>query len=327
MKKNINKGSVISLANVLPNHRQTTLASKEEESVFHDKAVGKDRSIWRLENQQDISKLMSQSLFNALRQVDMAVNDIDYVIVAISCPNSVQNVETVQFTQETKLRCPVMAISAGTSGGVAAMELASGLISQGHYRHIAIIAACCYSHYFDINDPTKALLSDGAACMIISSDSGTEIVDFQSVSTCDYLPLQLKNIENKLVANCPKEGGEVFTRNYDKTIKQAVTALCDRSHISVSDINKFHFYDPISWVPNVLSESLAIKKEKIELAYDKYGSLGAAQNLFGFYSIVNQNQLAEGDYIVLSGFAPGMISVSVLLGFKHIPTSLDFYSL
>ena len=78
----------------------------------------------------------------ALEMAGLTADDIDYIIVATASPDYV--VPSTACMVQDKLGCKhagAMDISAGCSGYIYAVALASNLVKDGMYKHILIIGA------------------------------------------------------------------------------------------------------------------------------------------------------------------------------------------
>ncbi|WP_369406973.1 3-oxoacyl-[acyl-carrier-protein] synthase III C-terminal domain-containing protein [Arsenophonus endosymbiont of Aleurodicus floccissimus] len=94
----------------------------------------------------------------------------------------------------------------------------------------------------------------------------------------------------------------------------------------MSDIRYFYIYDPTSWVTEVAAKVLQVSENKILTLFDKYGSLGLAQNFFALIELNTSSDLFPDDLIILFGFGPLSTSTSFLLSWRKIPTAIDFIS-
>lgn len=314
---------IISCAGVLPDNTIIITPDKDILTVFSTGILSDGpRHIWRAQHQQQISLLMKTSLLNALQQVGMQVNQLDYVIVSLVWPATLLDEEVSALVRETQLRCPVVPVSSGTAGGLTALELAAGLISQGNYRNIAVIAACSYAHWFRPDDPATSLLSDGAACMILASASGSEIISSHTISTHDYAPLVAGQINGARYVSYPPESGQFIAEHYPETAARCCRSLCEKAAISLADIDAFHIYDPTNWVASASATALGVDRRRIFSIFQQYGSLGPAQNYFGFMTLINHRSLSDGDRVILLGFGPAATATAVLLKVKKVPVSI-----
>ena len=88
------------------------------------------------------SDLCVKAALPALEMAGLTADDIDYIIVATASPDYV--VPSTACMVQDKLGCKhagAMDISAGCSGYIYAVALASNLVKAGMYKHILIIGA------------------------------------------------------------------------------------------------------------------------------------------------------------------------------------------
>lgn len=316
--------TIISCAAALPAAEQTRPVEHAAASVFDDGIPSQQSRVWRLLRREDISHLMTRSLHQALQQAGMRAADIDYVIVSLVWAENLMEQEVVNFVRDSDVSCPVLTVNAGTAGGLAAMELAAGL--AGRYPTIAVISACCYAHNFADHDPAKALLSDGATCLIMGAGQGAEILNFHTLSTRDYVPLSLQQGGPKWTVAYSRTAGQYLIENYPLTFQRALTGLCEKSAIAVNDIAHLHVYDPTSWITARCAQQLRLDNSRFTGVFHRYGSLGPGQHLLAFITMADNPLIRDGDNVVLYGFAPASVAVAVLLRFNRIPVSLTHYS-
>lgn len=316
--------SILSCAGTLPADGISIDIKNNEDTVFsHGHSHLQERRIWRLKDKCNISKLMISSLLTSLQLADLVKEQLDYVIISLVWPENILEPEILQLSSEAGLECPVVSLNSGTNGGANAVEFASGLLANPEYRYVAVISACCYSFWFRPEDPSRSLLSDGAACMIVGKDPGIELINCYTSSTHEYSALQFHDETHKSSISYSAEAGDFIIKNLPDTIAKNMKTTCQQAGISPSDIRALHVYDPIHWVSNLVSRTLSLDKERFINLFQYYGSLGPAQNFFGLIHMLKNSTLSPGDYIALAGFGPAATTTTVLMRFREIPYSIE----
>lgn len=320
----INNVSLISCAGALPNQQQNILRENNKKTIFStdDDYLPDKRSLWRLDEKESITRLIVNCLSKALDLVNMNINQLDCIIISLVWPSNILYEEVIDFVQELNIACPVIPVSLGTAGGMTALELGWNQFSNPACKQVAVLAACNYAHWFAAEDPVNSLLSDGAACAILGYDSGISLVHSKTIQTYDYDPLIF--IDNH-VEYINESGRSIFSK-LPKTIFNSCDQICRDVGKDISDIRYFHIYDPTSWVAEEAAKVLQVSKDKILTMFDKYGSLGPAQNFFALIELNGYADIFSGDLIILLGFGPFATSTSFLLGWREIPTAIDFIS-
>ncbi|PHM45782.1 3-oxoacyl-ACP synthase [Xenorhabdus mauleonii] len=319
--------SIISAAGILPTGK---IIIHPEENINNEfSAPGKQkasrpRTIWRLNNKDELIELIKVSLLEAVKQVQMDISDIDYLILSQVWFDNILGDESGQLARELKLSCPVVPINVGTSGGITSLELASSLFINPKFQNIAVIAGCNYSHWFSESDPARTLLSDGAACLMLSRKQGVTVAGCQTVSTAHYDVLQFNREPVPHVRYKPQSGDYIFN-NLQETTYRCCNEVCQANGINLNDVSAFYIYDPTEWAAGHSAEALGVEKDKVISIFHKYGSLGPAQSLFGFMEIQHNKNLTDSDWVVVMGIGPSFTATAALFKWQHIPNRIYCY--
>lgn len=203
-----------------------------------------------------------------------------------------------------------------------ALELGWNQFSNPACKLVAVLAACNYAHWFTSEDPVSSLLSDGAACLLLSYGSGISLIHSKTIQTYDYgrLIFMDNHVETTM------ELDRTIFSKLPTTIFNSCYQLCRDAGKDINDIRYFHIYDPIYWVSEVSAKILQVSQDKILTIFDKYGSLGPAQNFFALIELNACSDIFSDDLFILLGFGPFATSTSFLLSWKKIPTAIDFIS-
>ncbi|KGA42330.1 3-oxoacyl-[acyl-carrier-protein] synthase III C-terminal domain-containing protein [Pectobacterium odoriferum] len=315
--------SLISCAGSLPENQLSVSCENTSLNVFSAgnlPPIGY-RKLWRLNKKENITRLIKNSLVTALQQVNMSVKDLDSIIVNLVWPGNILYEEVILLAKELNISCPIIPVSLGTAGGMTALELGRNQFANKNCNYVAVIAACNYAHWFSQDDPVRNLLSDGAACAILSRDPGMSLFHSHTIQTYNYEPLQLDT--HSEYVKYTLEAGEFIFNHLPDTIYNCCYQLCRDAGKEISDIRYFHIYDPTHWVREVSANALKVNRGKIVTIFDKYGSLGPAQNLFALMELSEQAYVNENDLVVLFGFGPAATATSILLSWSNIPFSIQ----
>ncbi|MCC8365900.1 hypothetical protein J8V57_06340 [Xenorhabdus sp. PB61.4] len=319
--------SVVSAAGILPIKKIIIHPENDTHNAFSvpdKKQLSRTRVLWRSRHKKDLLGLMKESLLAAVKQIQKNILDIDYLILSQVWSDNILSDEAGKLARELNLSCPVVVINVGTSGGVTALELATAMLTNSAFNNIAVIAGCNYSHWFSKNDPARSLLSDGAACLILSREQGATIDGFHTLSTAHYDVLEFNEVPERYVCYKPK-GGEYIFNHLKETIYQCCSKVCESNGITLNEVKAFYIYDPVEWVANSAAEALGVEKEKVISIFHKYGSLGPSMSFFGFMEIKNYKRLADFDWVIIMGFSPSSTATACLLQWKDIPCNIYCY--
>jgi 3-oxoacyl-[acyl-carrier-protein] synthase III len=319
--------SIISAAAILPPKKIIINADDNVHTEFSkpgQQQLSQSRALWRLNQKEELIELMKASLLTALKQAQLDISDINYLILSQVWPDNILGNEAGQLTRELNLSCPIIPINVGTSGGVTALELATAMFSNAEFQNIAVIAGCNYFHWFSENDPARTLLSDGAASLILSREKGTTITACHTLNTSHYDILNFNEAPERYVYYRPR-GGEYIFNNFKETIYQCCNKVCKSKGINLNKISAFYIYDPSEWVADSAAEALGVEREKMVSIFHKYGSLGPAQCFLGFIEMQDNKKLTNSDWIIIMGFGPSFTATAVLLQWNNIPYGVYCY--
>lgn len=316
---------ILSAAGVLPENRidikHNDETASELNANFHRFETG-TRHIWRLPDKRDIRVLLDESLHDAMEYAQLSVDDIDFLLLSQVWLDNIMGQESALLANRMGLSCPTLGISAGTAGGCMAMEIASSLILSNKYQRIAVVAGCNYGHFFQGSDPTRQLLSDGAASMIIDREGGPEIIASHSVSTAGYRGLErIDNITNdsEMYFRSALGSGEYIFNNISNTIVDCCTKVCHGAGLLLSDIDIFYIYDPVHWLHETAAKALNVDTKKIFSTFSRYGSLGPALNTFALIDMAKHLPLRSGQHVLTMGFGPAATATASLLRWHELP--------
>lgn len=318
------QGFIKSIAGVLPN--MTPLSQKPDVRLVESKGslssgASVRNLIWRVEKTSEIVTLMKKSLLAATEQCGMAYEEIDYILISQVWGEHLLYPEPFMLSRALSLSCPVVSVNSGTSGGTTALEIADALLAKPEHSNIAIIAGCTYAHRFRHDDPNKSLLSDGVACAIIGKEKGIKIRSTFTVNTSDYGSLLFDNEDGSI--NYPHDSALYLRKQMGNTIEQVRKGIYEKTQTGV-DI--FHAYDPVDWIYHIMTEKLDIPRDKVVKIYDKYGSLGPAQNFFGLIEALSNPAYSSAKTLLLIGFGPAATATGVMLELAKIPHSIHVTS-
>ena len=115
------------------------------------------------------SDLIAPAVRSACEDADLAVSDLDAIIVATSTPDTMFPSTACWVQHRLGLKGPAaLDVAAGCTGWLYALELAGALLAQGRVRRVAVSAGEVMSKVVDWTDRrTCVLFGDGAAAAIL----------------------------------------------------------------------------------------------------------------------------------------------------------------
>ena len=268
---------------------------------------------------QTTSGLCVEAAKNAMEMAKVTPDDIDYIIVATASPDYV--VPSTACMVQDKLGCKhagAMDISAGCSGYIYAVALASNLVKAGMYKHILIIGAEILSRLVNWEDRgTCILFGDGAGAAVIgevdegygllASDLGSDgslgkILNIPASGVAE--PVTHRAIDSGRIY-IHMEGPEVFKAAVRHMGATTLKTL-DMAGITKEDINMFIAHQANNRIIQAIAKRLGLPADHMYVNVDRYGNTSAASVGIALDEVVRAGRVKRGDYVVLTGFGAGL---------------------
>ena len=249
----------------------------------------------------------------------LTADDIDYIIVATASPDYV--VPSTACMVQDKLGCKhagAMDISAGCSGYIYAVALASNLVKAGMYKHILIIGAEILSRLVNWQDRSTCILfGDGAGAAVIgkvedgygllASDLGSDgsLGKILNIPASGVAELVTHRAIDSGRIYIHMEGPEVFkaaVRHMGATTLKTLKA----AGITKEDINMFIAHQANNRIIQAIAKRLALPEDHMYVNVNRYGNTSAASVGIALDEVVRAGRVKHGDYVVLTGFGAGL---------------------
>lgn len=260
---------------------------------------------------------------NAARQaMDMAgvkAGDIDLVIVATASPDYI--VPSTACIVQDKLGCSragAMDLSAGCSGFVYALDVASRMVASGGYRCVLICGAEILSRMVDWKDrSTCVLFGDGAGAAIIgpveagrgllSSDLGADggfghVLSMPASGVAERVTHRAIDAGRIFIH---MDGSEVFKAAVRRMEETTRTAL-DKAQLSVEDISMLIVHQANDRIIQAVAKRMHVPQEKLWVNVDAYGNTSAASVVIALDEAVRAGRIHHGDVVALTAFGAGL---------------------
>ncbi len=277
---------------------------------------------------QVCSDLAFEAGKQALDKAGLTADDIDFILVAtITGDHIFPSTACMLQSKLQAMNAACLDIQAACSGLLYGMEVASGLL-LGHkkYKNIMIVGAEKLSSIVDWEDRnTCVLFGDAAAAVILQKTDGDEKLFCGSEVKADgnygkilqlpaggsAMPASHKTVDEKL-HYMYMEGQEVF-----KLAVNGMVGSC-RNVMEEAGVTP----DQIKWlIPHqanyrilkAVASRLNIPEEQVYMNLDRYGNTSAASIGLCLAEISHNNQVQNGDYVLLTAFGGGLTFGSMLL--------------
>jgi 3-oxoacyl-[acyl-carrier-protein] synthase-3 len=209
-------------------------------------------------------------------------------------------------------------LSAGCSGFVYGLSLASDLLAAGSYERALVVGAETLSRIVDWTDrATCVLFGDGAGAVVLQAN-GAEGGVLSSVLGADgsggeLLILPAGGSAQPTCAGTvaarqhflQMEGRQVF-RFASRIMPEAALHVLERAGLAVEDVTLFVPHQANDRILQAAAKGLGVAPERLFANLDRYGNTSSASIPIALCEAINQGLVRRGDVIVCVGFGAGL---------------------
>jgi len=256
---------------------------------------------------------------DALQVADIDPFSLDLIIVATATPDHLFPA-TACLVQDAlgAWRAAAFDLSAGCSGFIYALGLASHLIAANAYQSVLVIGAETLSRITDWGDrSTCVLFGDGAGAVVLQASdvpggvvstvlgadgSGAELLIQPAGGS--RLPASNQTVAEGL-HYIHMNGPEIFrfaVRVMDKATREAIKGAA----LTLEDINLLIPHQANNRIIQTAARSLRLPQEKVFVNLDRYGNTSAASIPIALCEAIEEGRVKRGDHLVLVGFGAGL---------------------
>ena len=265
------------------------------------------------------SDLAIKAALEALKDAEMAPEEIDLIIVATVTPD-MYTPSTACIVQDKigAINAVAFDVNAACSGFLYGVSIANQFIVAGQYKNVLVIGAEALSKVVDWKDRnTCVLFGDGAGAVvmrevdmnygILSTHMGADGAGGKYLS---ILGIRESEEEiNKRVSRNPRtifmDGSEVF-KFAVKIMAKATNIVIEQANLTIEDVDVMVPHQANSRIIDSAAKKLKIDKEKIFTNLDKYGNMSAASVPVALCEAVKEGFISKDDIVVLVGFGGGL---------------------
>lgn len=267
------------------------------------------------------SELAAQAGAKALHHAGVDPEEVDLVIVATVTPEML--FPSTACLVQNKLGCTnagAFDLSAGCSGFVYGLDVASQMIASGNYRYILVIGADLLSRVTDFTDrSTCVLFGDGAGAVLMGPVSGQGVMATYlgaDGSGGDKLRIAGSGPGAAERANGPAciamAGNDVF-KFAVRIMGEAAVHVVEKAGLEPSDIDLFVPHQANIRIIDAAARRLDLPPERVFVNVAKYGNTSAASIPIALVEAFQQGRIAAGDRLVLVGFGAGLTWAAAVL--------------
>ena len=266
----------------------------------------------------------------ALKDANLTVNDIDFIIFATSTPD--YYIPGSGCILQEKMKFPnigALDIRNACSGYIFALSIADQYIKNGTFENILIVTAEVQSTAMDLSNrgrDTSVIFADGAAATILSQTSDNiGILSTHLHSEGKYLkelwveapsskanPKLNQDIIDKGKHFLKMNGREVF-KHAVKRFPEVIIEALDYNNLNIDDIDLLIPHQANIRISNMIQKKLGLEDNQVISNIHNYGNTTAASIPIALCESINNNKLSKGDTLVLAAFGSGFSWGSAIL--------------
>ncbi len=270
-----------------------------------------------------LNDLILPAVTSALQRARLAAEDIDAVIVSTLSPDY-HDPSQACLLQGVALRpgIPAFDIRAQCSGMLYGMELASGMLASGRYRHVLLVCAELLSKRMDRSDEGRnlaVLLGDGAAALVLGRAGpgeggvldltiGADGREFQLLTTAapgsrNPTFLSLSDVEQG--RHHFRMQGKGMFEHASNTLARVARQMLDAHGLSIQDIQLLVPHQPNVRLLEAVQRMLEVDPDRCMVTADRLGNIASASLPVSLAIALESGRLKPGDLALLLTYGAG----------------------
>ena len=275
------------------------------------------------EASSDISTRIAKSL---IKKRGISPDQLDLIIVGTVTPDHFTP-STAALVQKNigATNAWGFDLSAACSGFIYGLETGANFISSGKYNKVMVIGVDTMTSILDYQDrDTCVIFGDGGGGVILEpSNNKSGIVDsilHMDGSGGEYLivpgggsrmPSTKASVNSR--QHYIKQDGKTVFKYAVKGMAEVSKKLLDRNNLSGDDIALFIPHQANKRIIDASAERCGISPDKVLINIDRYGNTTAGTIPIALNEAVSENQINDGDYVLLAAFGAGFTWGSMLI--------------
>lgn len=324
----INSVGILGVGNYIPekiltNDDMAKIVDTNDEWITERTGI-KQRHI--VEPEVTTSDIAYNAAVKALADAKVAPEELDLIIVAtVTSDHAFPSTACLVQHRLGAVNAAAFDLSAGCSGFVYNLAVASQMIKTGLFKKALIIGAETLSHIINWQDRnTCVLFGDGAGAAVVGEvEEGYGVLGIDmgadgSGGPALYQPAggSKKPASAETVANnehtIVMDGKEVYKFAVQVMGKTAKRAL-EKANMTADQIDLLFPHQANLRIINSAAKRLKMPMEKVFVNVNKYANTSAASIPLSLAEAQSEGRLHKGDYILLDGFGAGLTWAAIVL--------------
>ena len=256
----------------------------------------------------------------ALADSGLDPRSIGLVITASISPDQMMPATAARIAYEAGcVNAGAFDLSAGCSGFVFALAMASGAVAAGLHDHVLVVGAEAISRILDWEDRSTAVLfgdAAGAVVVSFSAHGGGRILGFElggdgsgaGLLTVpaggSRMPASHETVDARL--HYMRMNGKEVYRFATRIVAQCAGALLARCGRTVEDVDLFIPHQANIRIIEAAAKKLGVPKDKVYTNLKRYGNTSCASIPLCLTEARAEGRLRDGDLVLLMGFGAGL---------------------
>lgn len=267
------------------------------------------------------SDLAVEAAKRALDMAQVAVNDIDLIIVATSTPDFFGGFPSTACVVQRKLGitngCAAVDVQAVCSGFVYAMATADKFIKSGSHKNVLVIGAEVFSRIIDFKERTTCVLfgdGSGAVVMTASEEPGVLATALHADGSYGDILCGPGRISNGVLEGSAfmyMDGPAVFKLAIGLLDKVATEAL-QLANMDASQIDWIVPHQANIRIMQGTAKKLGLSMDKMIVTVDQHGNTSAASIPLALDVGVRDGRIKPGQNVMMEGVGGGFTWGAVL---------------
>ena len=216
-------------------------------------------------------------------------------------------------------------LSAACSGYIYGLETGATFIRSGQYNKVMVIGVDTMTSILDFKDrDTCVIFGDGGGGAILEpTQNDVGILDsilHMDGNGGEYLiipgggsriPATVESVKSR--QHFIKQDGKTVFKFAVRGMADVSEEILSRNNLSGEDIALFIPHQANKRIIDAAAERCGIYREKVLINIDRYGNTTAGTIPIAMNEAVENNQIKDGDYILLASFGAGFTWGSILI--------------
>ena len=272
----------------------------------------------RASDEHACSDLAYEAARSCLENGQIDVSEIDLILLATITPDQPTPSTACHVQRMLGSNAPAKDLGAACSGFMYALVTGMQFIKTGTYQRVLVIGADLMSRTVNPADmKTFPLFGDGAGAVVIGPGSdlqgfvsytlgadghGAELLAQPAGGTrCPATPATLaQNLQYLQM-----DGRSVFKWAI-RTLTDSVNQVLETAQLTAGEIDLTLFHQANIRIIDAAANDLGLPADKVFVNLDQYGNTSAASIPLALAEAVEQQRVAPGHNVLMSGFGAGL---------------------